>query len=122
MKDAHNLDDTLTINLAFENGSIAAISYFSNGNPEVPKEVIEVYSGGTVMIVDDFRRLSVFGKRKSVRSAAKDKGHQACVNAFLDAVRTGKESPMPFGDIWQTTYVTFRVLESVSLAGAKIDL
>ncbi|MFM9028233.1 MAG: bi-domain-containing oxidoreductase, partial [Bacteroidota bacterium] len=54
--------DTVAIQLRFANGSIASIDYFSNGNPHLPKERIEVFSRGSVAVIEDFRTLSLFGK------------------------------------------------------------
>ena len=54
MKDVSNLGDTLAINLLYDNGGIAHISYFSNGNKNLPKESIEVFGGGVVSVLENF--------------------------------------------------------------------
>ncbi|PLW98389.1 MAG: oxidoreductase, partial [Marinilabiliales bacterium] len=61
--DASGVDNTVIINLAFKNGSVASISYFSNGSKKLPKEQIEVFCGGTVAQIDDFNTLTIYGDK-----------------------------------------------------------
>jgi predicted dehydrogenase/threonine dehydrogenase-like Zn-dependent dehydrogenase len=94
-------DDTVTLNLTFEDGSIGTVHYFANGSRAFAKERLEVFAGGRVLQLDNFRTLKGFGVRGFRRSALwrQDKGHQACAAAFLTAVRTGEPSPIPFEEI-----------------------
>src|SRR5690606_28667539 len=69
-------NDTVNISLGFENGSIANISYFSNGNKNLPKEYIEVFVNGTVYTIDDFKKMNIVGKKKTTLNLkSQDKGH-----------------------------------------------
>ena len=113
MKNSPQLDDTLVIQLAFENGSVASINYFSNGNKEVEKERLEVFASGSVYILDDFRNLTITGKNKSSMKSDQDKGHYAELQAFIHAVKNGLQSPISFSDLCHTTDITFKVQESV---------
>ena len=58
MASSQNLEDTLVVNLAFANGSVASISYFSNGSPQLPKERLEVFCAGKTAIIEDFKSLT----------------------------------------------------------------
>jgi polar amino acid transport system substrate-binding protein len=118
--DPLHLNDTLTVNLQFKNGSIATIAYFSNGNKSVPKEYLEVYSQGWVAILDDFRELTLYGKKKTVEKSNQDKGHKNQVLQFIRSIETGQPSPIPFDEIYHSTLATFKVLESVKLNGAQV--
>ncbi|MFI5219331.1 MAG: bi-domain-containing oxidoreductase [Bacteroidia bacterium] len=122
LSDSLNLDDSLIINLSFANGSIAAISYFSNGNKNISKEYFEIYGSGKVAICNDFKKLDVFGKGKTTFSETQDKGHKNEIAAFADAIKTGKPSPISFDDIYLSTLATFKVLESISDKGKVISL
>ena len=65
MKESHNLDNNISINLTFENGSIATILYLSNGNKKLEKEYIEVFYSGNIFIIDDFKEINkLFRKNK----------------------------------------------------------
>jgi len=114
MADPNNLNDTVIINLEFRNGSVGSISYFSNGNKTVPKEHIEVFCGGTVAIVDDFKRLHIYGTQsKKIKYRGQDKGHASGVRAFLKSITTGDPCPIPFEESYHSTLATFKVLQSI---------
>lgn len=114
MSDPHDLQDTLTVSLGFENGSTASIAYFSNGNKNLRKEYLEVFCGGRVAILDDFRRLTIYADRITrVKSRNQDKGHREEISRFLHAVRTGASAPIPFEEIYDSTRATLKILESI---------
>ena len=118
MIDPNNLNDTLIINLFFENGSIAAISYFANGSKQLSKEYLEVFCAGQTFVIDDFRSMTTYGKSVSTEKLAKqDKGHQAQLEAFIQAISSGKDVPIPFEEICHSTEVSFQVLESIANKG-----
>jgi predicted dehydrogenase len=104
----------MTINLTYENGSIGNVSYFSNGDKGLPKERVEVYCNGATAILDDFRVLSLHahGKRKEKKLLSQDKGQKAEVAAFIRSVLQGGSPPIPFDEIYTTSVVTFKALES----------
>jgi polar amino acid transport system substrate-binding protein len=114
--------DTLVINLSFANGSIASISYFSNGQKDLSKERLEVFSGGSVAIIDDFKTITTYGKKVSEKSGKQDKGHSTEIELFLNSIRDGKSSPIPFDEIHHSMLVTFKVLESIALSGAAVKI
>jgi predicted dehydrogenase len=120
MKDAHHNNDSVAINLGFKNGSIATISYFSNGNKEFAKEYIEVFNGGVIAKIEDFTTLSVYGKSKNIIKSNQDKGHKNEVAEFITALSMGKELPISFDEIYNSTFATFAVLDSISNNGQKI--
>lgn len=123
MKDAHGHDDTLSISLKMENGSIAGITYFSNGNANASKEILEVYQAGTIVRIDDFTELIlVTAKGKQRFRSRQDKGHEEEMKEFLRCLKTGQDSPIPFDSIYNTTLSTFKVLESATLNGSNLTL
>jgi len=103
--------DTLVINLEFTNGSIASISYFSNGNNKLPKEYLEIFSGGDVAILDDFKKLLIYGKKQLKVKIKQDKGHKVEVFEFLSSIVDGKKAPISFDDIFDVSLATFNVIE-----------
>jgi predicted dehydrogenase/threonine dehydrogenase-like Zn-dependent dehydrogenase len=123
LEDPNGLTDTLNISLAFANGSIAGISYFSNGNKELDKEYLEVFAGGVVLQLNDFKELVVYGKSKKASGLGKqDKGHRQEVAAFIDSIRNGGPAPIPFEEIYDSMRATFKVQESLALQGKQIQL
>ncbi|MDZ7340882.1 MAG: bi-domain-containing oxidoreductase, partial [candidate division KSB1 bacterium] len=109
-----NTQDTLVINLKFENGSIATVSYFANGSKELPKEYLEVYGNGVTAILDDFKELTIYGKKKKrYKQSNQDKGHRHEVRAFLDAVKNGLPAPIPFEEIYLSSLLPFKIIDSI---------
>ena len=121
MQDAAHLSDTLTIQLQFENGSIATISYFSNGNKNLDKEYLEIFGAGQVITIHDFKEMDIYGSSKKSSSLAKqDKGHKQEVAVFLEAIAKGKASPIAFEEIYMAMLATFRVEESIAMGGKQV--
>lgn len=120
IKEPHNLQDTVTIQLAFENGSIANISYFSNGNKLLSKEYLEVFSGGIVVVLDDYKELRLIGKSEKITKGAQDKGHNNEVVAYINAIKNGGSTPISFQEQYISMLATFKCLESIALKGEKI--
>ncbi len=115
MNDPNNLNNTVAINLEMENGSIASISYFSNGSKKLPKEYIEMFAGGTVAQLHDFKELFIYNeKKKKIKYKGQDKGHQTEVKAFLNAVKQGGHTPIPFEESYLSSLATCKVLESIA--------
>jgi len=122
MKDPNNMSNTVSITLDFENGSVAGLTYFSNGSKKLSKESIEVFCGGTVAVIDDFKTLQLFGNTvKTFRFKGQDKGHATQLARFLEAVKTGAPCPVPFHESYLSMSATFKVLESLS-SGRAISL
>ncbi len=90
------------------------------------KERLEIFGGGAVAVLDDFRRLELVrnGHKKVIRSwLRRDKGHRAEWVALSSAIRGGSESPIPFPEIVATTLTTLRAVESRSSGQpAYVDL
>jgi predicted dehydrogenase/threonine dehydrogenase-like Zn-dependent dehydrogenase len=115
LNDSVNLRDSVVINMSFKNGSIASINYFSNGNKSMPKEYLEVFCNGECITLDDYKELMIYGDRLFRKKFAKqDKGHETEIFKFLDSIKTGKDSPVPFEDIIHTTLLTLSVNEALS--------
>ena len=116
----HN--DNVSITLTFADGSIGNILYLASGDPALPKERVEVFCQGAAAVLDDFRRVDLYrGGRKRVKKSAQDKGHQAELQAFVQAALTGGSSPIPCDELFRSTLVTLKVVESLNL-GRPVEL
>jgi predicted dehydrogenase len=105
--------DTAQISLEFEDGSIASIQYYANGHRSFPKERVEIFASGRILQLDNFRVLRGFGCPgfRTLRTWRQDKGHSACVQAFLRAVASGGPSPIPAEEIFEVSRVAIDVVE-----------
>jgi len=95
------LDDISHLILGFDDGSTAAIHYLANGSRRFPKERIEAFFDGKTVAIDNWRRLRTwgFGRRDRVFARRMDKGHEAELDAFVKAVRTGGPPPIPIDEL-----------------------
>jgi predicted dehydrogenase/threonine dehydrogenase-like Zn-dependent dehydrogenase len=111
--------DALTIQIAFADGSIGAIVYSSLGDPSFPKEYLEVFAAGSVVTIDDYRRMTITssGKSKSYRTFRQDKGHRACIDAFIRAVLQVGPPAIAFEELEAVTRATFDIEASLRSNG-----
>jgi predicted dehydrogenase len=105
--------DTVTLQLAFADGSIGVIHYFANGSKAFPKERLEVFAGGRVLQLDNFRRLAGFGWPGFTKMNLwrQDKGQRACVQSFVDAIQQGLASPIPISEILEVSRVSIEIAQ-----------
>ncbi|MEW6267123.1 MAG: bi-domain-containing oxidoreductase [Thermodesulfobacteriota bacterium] len=115
LPDPHGHNDIVQTCLKFADGSVATIAYLANGDRSLPKERLEVFGHGVTAVLDDYKTLTwhARGKKKSHNLLSQDKGQKNEVRAFLDAVRNGTGEVIPFQDIYLTSLVTFKILESL---------
>src|SRR4030088_1626425 len=110
-------NDNVICSLRFANGSQGTISYLANGDKSYSKERVEVFGGGAVAVLEDFRRLELVsgGQKRVFRSLLQqDKGHRGEWEAFVAALRAGGDSPLPLAEIVITMLATFALEESRS--------
>jgi predicted dehydrogenase len=108
--------DTAQISLEFLDGSIASIQYYSNGHRSFPKERVEVFASGQILQLENFRMLRGYGCSgfRTYRTWKQDKGHIACMQAFLDAVSSGGPSPVPIEEIFEVSRVAIEVADALA--------
>jgi predicted dehydrogenase len=108
--------DTVAIALRFADGSIGNVNYFANGSKAVPKERLEIFAGGSILQLDNFRALKSFNWPgvANQRLWRQDKGQQQCAETFVAAVRSGDGSPLiPFSELKEVMQACFDVVEQL---------
>ena len=100
--------DSFLIFLEFMNGSTGIINYITNGSRKFPKERIEIFSDGSVLVLDNFKSLKGydwpgFNKKKLLMQ---DKGQKNCVKSFVNAIYNNELSPISFEEIFEVSKVT----------------
>lgn len=121
--EANKPNDSVVVNIRYEDGSIASIVYFSNGNNQMPKEYFEIACGGVSATIDDFKLLALYGSSvKKEKAGKQDKGHKHEVEQFLDAVKNGNELPVSFSDSVHAMEVTFAAVSSMENGGKQIHI
>lgn len=115
LPDPHHLNDTVTINLDFANGSIGTVCYFANGSEKLPKEYVEVYQSGLTGIIRDFKEMEIFGKgrRKRKKLLNQNKGQACMMRTFIDRVKNGGAPLIRVDEIFAVARTTFGIIESL---------
>lgn len=110
--------DTFTITLEFEDGSLGSINYLANGSAAFPKERIEAFAAGRVLQIDNFRSLKGYGWPGfgSMRSWRQDKGQNQAVASFLASMRGG-EAAIPQGEILEVARRTIEAAMQIQAGG-----
>lgn len=107
-------EDNISITVSFSDGSIGNLLYLGNGDKSLPKELIEVFSGGKVGRIHDFRKGDFHKGNKQIKLKLDGKGHKQEVEAFLNSLKQNTEAPIPFESIYLTTVTTFKILDSLT--------
>ncbi len=107
-------EDNVSMTFTFPDGSVGVVDYLANGDKSFPKERLEVFCGGRVAVLDDFRALEMIrdGRRKMVKKA-QDKGWRDEWIAFVKAVREGGQPPIPYDQLIGVTKAAFAAIESL---------
>jgi predicted dehydrogenase len=108
-------DGDVQIHLTLEDGSSGSIHYITTNRARLSKERLDIFAPDLTIEMDDFLTAVIHhhGRRTRRKWGRQDKGHRAEVAAFLDAVRQGGPSPIPWDSLVQTTRATFETLRSL---------
>ncbi len=107
-------DANFSAQLRFADGTLATLIYTTQGHKQLPKERIEVYLGGEVGVVDDFRRArSHRAGLLSGRPVGVNKGLREEWEAFHRAVTEGPPLPIDAATLRSVTEATFAIRDQV---------
>ena len=116
--------DNIQICFGFPDGSLGTVTYLANGTKAFPKERVEVFCGGRVGVLDDFRSLDLVNDHHHVHKVARlrqDKGHLTAWSSFCDALVQGNPPPIPYEQLLAVTRATFAAVRSLE-TGEKVVL
>ncbi len=88
---------------------MGTVHYFGNGNKDLERESLDLYCGGGILRMSNFRTLTGYRwpgfKKQKLRR--QDKGHTQEIADFVAAVEAGGESPIPLEEIFDVTEASF---------------
>jgi predicted dehydrogenase len=116
--------EDVAVTIEFAGGSLGTIIYAVHGSRAFGKERVEVFGGGKTAVLDDFRRLELVQQdtRRTARQRWRvDKGHAGLWAAFLHAIETGGEPPLPYVELFAVAEATLAAVDSLR-SGAAIEL
>jgi predicted dehydrogenase/threonine dehydrogenase-like Zn-dependent dehydrogenase len=106
--------DNVTVTISFEDGSVANLLYLANGDRAVAKEYFEVFCGGEIARIDDFKTASLSRNGKTrICKGTQDKGHRREIELTIEAMKQGREAPIPFEELIEVIEATFAVEEAI---------
>ncbi len=113
VKTVRQCADTITISIRYQDGSIGTIHYFATGHRSFPKERLEVFAAGRIIILDNFRKLKAYGFPRFKQSLLwrQNKGAREMAGAFVHAIRSGGPSPIPFGELLEVCRTTLQAAQ-----------
>ncbi len=112
--------DNFIVTLKFEDGSLCTLTYAALGSKSYPKEQAEIFVDGQVIALDDFKCLSLSGRKSCTRQLKRaDKGHQEELKVFARAIREAGEWPIPLWQQLQATEIALKVEDQLVLPNTQ---
>ena len=106
--------DSCVVLLKFENGSIANLIYTDLNGPKMSKERIEIYSGDSAIIIDDFIRLNTSGfDSGNLLLSKQDKGHKNELENIIQTNLGLKDALVGIDDAMKSMDIVFKTIESI---------
>lgn len=115
-------EDNASLTFSFADGSVGVVDYLANGDKSYPKERLEVFCGGLVAVLDDFRvlQLTKDGRRREAKTS-QDKGHYNEMQALVRAIRAG-QPPIPYDQLISVTKASFAAVQSIRSNGQNLPI
>jgi predicted dehydrogenase/threonine dehydrogenase-like Zn-dependent dehydrogenase len=102
--------DNFVATVTFDDGSVATLTYTALGSPDHPKEQMEVFVDGKVIVLDDYKQLTCAGAPvKPFATRRQDKGQRAVLERFAAAISGGQTWPVPLWEQVQATEISLAV-------------
>jgi len=108
--------DTYGLLIGYADGSVATITYVADGHPGTAKERCEILGRGHTIVIDDYREMTVDGRKAKVEPG---KGHVESLRAFAADLQAGRPHDPTYA--LTTTRVALRALQSLH-QGRLLDL
>ena len=103
--------DNIAVLMKWGDGSITSIHYFAIGSLALPKEYIELHSGGSSIVIEDFTKMSVYreGAKRTIDLKKQDKGYRDHLFEFAKLLK-GEKSLIPsFEEYVYSMRITFEI-------------
>ena len=103
--------DNFVATLTYQDGSVATLSYTTLGNRNVERERLEVFGQGKVMILNDFRNLTIYDQKGStvIKASGQDKGHRTEFEEFAKLLKGEPSASISFEEAVAATRISFEV-------------
>lgn len=119
-----NIYDNTVITIRAAKGSIATITFTDQASEDFPKERIEIFLGNDVLVIEDFKKLTVFGANSKEHALkGSDKGHFEQFVQLADCIKNDLEPKVNYKDGVRATICSLKTIEALkSHVPQSIDL
>ena len=108
-------NDNFVAMLKYADGSVCTLTYTALGDKTYPKEKLEVFADGKVLIMDDYKSVTVHGgKHKGWSSTNVQKGQMEELEALSGALLNGAQWPISLEEQLQASRISFEIERQIS--------
>lgn len=107
-------DDNFVATVRYADGSVCTLTYTSMGAKSFPKERADIFVDGKVLVLDDYKQLSVTGGKGGWKSLTIEKGQLEELKALAEAFKGGGQWPISLADQLSATRVSYAVQRQLS--------
>jgi len=108
-------DENFVATLRYADGSVCSLLYTPLGARDFPKEAVEIYVDGKVLVLNDYRSLEVYGSSaQGLRTTLQDKGHRAELESFHRLATGQADQTLTLEEMVETTELSFAVREQTA--------
>jgi predicted dehydrogenase len=107
-------DDNFVATIRYADGSICTLTYTSMGAKSFPKERADIFVDGKVLVLDDYKQLTVTGGKGGWKSLTMEKGQLEELQALAVAFKSGGRWPISLADQLSASRVSFAVEKQLS--------
>ena len=100
--------------IRYADGSLCTLTYTSMGAKSFAKERADIFVDGKVIVLDDYKQLTVTGGKGGWKSMTMEKGQLEELQALAEAFRPGGQWPISLADQVAATRVSFAVQKQLS--------
>ncbi len=104
--------DNFVASLKFKDGSLANLTFTTEGTEKMPKELMEVYSEGSAFVLNDYKELIGYGTKVKMKTFNPQKGHLEELKELAQALHQRKWL-IPWKEIEETTRISLEVNRQV---------
>ena len=106
--------DTCIVIVKFKNGSLANLFYSDLNGPDMPKERIEIFSGDSAIIIDDFIVMKTSGFNcGNIKLNEQDKGYEGELSHVIKSNLGLEKLQIDVNDAMKAMDLCFKTLESI---------
>lgn len=112
-------NDNFVASIKYRNGSICTLTYTAMGDKSYPKERMEIFADGKVLVMDDYKSVTVYGKKhKGWTSRSTQKGQLQELSALADTLVRGTPWPISLVEQIQATRISLDVEHQITPAAS----